>query len=121
MTKTATTAITIMYFHKFPEALLAEDCWSFSFPEEALEDWPCFEVSCEGSGTGAGDWFCFLSFGTAEKAPLLKVVGREMIWMGGPPVMGAAARLLDWSSSLRPAELTRFGMFSTISVSEEPT
>lgn len=102
MTKTATPVIIMIYFHNFPDAPLGEFCW--------LAWFTCGET--EGEGNGAGDWFCFLLVsGTAGKAPLLWVIGTELISIVGPPLKGAAARLLDWSNNLRRTELIIFGTF----------
>lgn len=67
----------------------------------------------EGSAVeacGAGGECCFFfPFGTAGKAPLLLVIGRAKICPeGDQSLAGAAARLLDCSSSLRRVTLTSF-------------
>lgn len=99
MSKISTLKEIMMYFHIFPF-----DFW---------EDCPLgFEFSCDGgsrdggcgAGAGGGEFF-FLSFGTAGKEPLLRVVGRAMICpVGTVPVTGAAGRLLACASSLRRAK-----------------
>lgn len=112
MTKAATPEITIIYFQSFPGAPLAEFGWLV---------W----LSCGksvGECSGAANWFCFLlASGTAGKDPLLMEIGIRLICIAGSPLKGAAARLLDWSSNLRRAELIRFDKFGSISDSSEPT
>ena len=127
MSKTATPAEIMIYFHVFPEVPLLEGFWLSVFPGEPGEWTGClleFELlgwAGEGCGAGGGDFF-FFSFGTAGKAPLLRIVGRAMIGPEGddPSLAGAAARLLDCSSSLRRAKLTSFWAIWTMCGSDEP-
>jgi hypothetical protein len=127
MSKTATPAITIKYFHVFPEVPPLECCWFVGVAEKLPGDWidsssgfEPLESAGEGSGADGGGSFLFL-FGTAGKAPLLLVVGRSMICPeDDPSPAGAAARLLECSSSLRRANLTSFCAMWTFCGSEAP-
>lgn len=74
-----------------------------------LRGWFCGGGVGDGTGTGGGSFL----FGIAGNDPLLLLLGRAMIGSDGKLMLaGAAARLLDCSTSIRRALFVRFLTFS---------